>query len=619
MSRSLRSRLLVLLCSAVAFAGIPVSAQAAQATAIANAVVYQKNSEGYDCFRIPAVIKANNGDLLAFAEGRRGGAKFCADAGDIDLIYKRSTDGGKHWGPIQVVIKGFGDTKGNPTPILVPGTGRIVLLSTYQCVKAPACGRIPRVQHSDDNGKTWTTPREITRELGFPSAPGWLATGPSHGIVLTRGAHAGRLVAGMSFGQGEGAGSLIYSDDQGETWRRGATDVSTTPTLNPQEISVVELTDGRVYAAARNDANSTGDKCVHQGHDNRAFAISSDGGETFSRKFAFEPDLVTPPVQGSTVRLRATDQGSKYNRILFAGPSTCDRRKRLVVRSSFDEGGNWQNAEQGTLVWGEDAAYTDMAQLGPASAGILYESGPEYDANATIRWSVLTEAALGLPDGNTAGLPVTPDSSPSGNHAWLRGGATLAAGRFGQAVALDGKDDFVQLPFAETLATGAADFTWSGWFNYGAVKTGQALLWAYHQGEGFSQVWLRAEPGSKRIRAHVENGPTGAVTADSATALDDRAWHHFALRRSGGTVGLYLDGKLAGSGTGLSGSVSPGRPFTIHVGQRLDGQNRLQGSVDDYRLYARALSETEIATLAASADGPTAGLRLHLPFERASS
>ncbi|MBN6037107.1 sialidase family protein [Amycolatopsis sp. 195334CR] len=578
---------------------------------VASTPVYQERSEGYDCFRIPAVVRAGNGDLLAFAEGRNGGAKFCADAGDIDLVYKRSTDGGKSWGPLKVVIEGFGDTKGNPVPIAVPGTGRIVLLSTYECVKAPDCGRKPRVSISDDNGHNWSVPREITQELGFSAPPPWLATGPSHGIVLARGEHEGRLVAGLNYSIGSAhSGALIYSDDQGATWKRGAVDTPAAG-LKPQEISPIELADGRVYAAARNDWNSSGDRCANQGKDNRAFAISFDGGGSFSKKFAFEPDLITPPVQGSTQRLRATDDGSLYNRVLFAAPSTCDRRKELRVRSSYDEGANWQTP--GVLVWGQDAAYSDMVQLDGRNTGLLFEAGPEMNANASIRWAVLSEASLGLPDGSTAGLPVTPDAAGA-NHAYLRGGPAFGTGRLGKALTLDGKDDYVQLPFAEALATGGGDFTWSGWFNYGASTASQSLLWAYNQGEGFSQVWLRAEPGSNRLRAHLENGPTGSITVDAPGALNDQKWHHFALTRSGGTASLYVDGKLAGSASGLTGSVSPGRPFAIHLGQRLDGQYRLQGSLDEIRLYGRSLTAAEISALA-TGSGPDSGLRLRLPLD----
>ncbi|MEU3623110.1 neuraminidase [Amycolatopsis coloradensis] len=368
----------------------------AASAAVGNTVVYKEKTEGYDCFRIPAVVKANNGELLAFAEARKGGATFCNDSGDIDLVVKRSADNGKSWSAAKVVIEGFGDTKGNPTPIVVPSTGRIVLLSVMECVKNPDCNRIPRVSLSDDHGKTWTAPKVLTTQLGFSAAPDWLATGPSHGIVLTRGAHAGRIVAGMSYTDGgKNSGALIYSDDQGVTWKRGATD-STAAALNPQEISVTELLDGRVYAAARNQANN-GNKCLDGGAKNRAYAISSDGGASFSTKFTFEEDLITPVVQASTARMTATDKAGKYNRILFAAPSVCDRRKELVVRSSFDEGANWQGNSAGTLVWSGDAAYSDMVQLSSGSVGVLYEAGPAGNANETIRFSTVTETTLGAP------------------------------------------------------------------------------------------------------------------------------------------------------------------------------------------------------------------------------
>ncbi|HEY3466308.1 MAG TPA: sialidase family protein [Amycolatopsis sp.] len=381
-------------CAAVA-APAAVGTATAQAD-VASTLVFTKNTEGHDCYRIPTIVKANNGDLLAFAEGRNGGASFCNDLGAIDLVMKRSTDNGKTWSALQTVITAYGDVKGNPAPIVIPGSNRIVLLSTMQCYTNPSCGRIPRVSISDDNGKTWAAPKVLTTELGFASAPGWLATGPSHGIVLTRGAHAGRLVAGISWTiSGKNTGAVIYSDDQGVTWHRGATDSPTTA-INPQEISVTELLDGRVYAAARNQANDD-NKCLEGGTRNRTFAISSDGGETFSSKFAFATDLVAPTVQGSTARMSATDTGGKYNRVLFAAPSTCDRRKELRVHSSFDEGANWTGTAGSLLVWGQDAAYSDMVQLSQTSAGVLFEAGPEYHANDTIRYATVTDAALGAP------------------------------------------------------------------------------------------------------------------------------------------------------------------------------------------------------------------------------
>jgi sialidase-1 len=377
---------------------VPASLGTAVANAdVASTVVFKENTEGHDCYRIPTVVKANNGDLLAFAEARNEGAAFCSDLGKIDLVLKRSTDNGKTWGAQETVIKANGDTKDNPVPIVIPGSNRIVLLSTIQCYTNPACGRAPRVSISEDNGKTWGAPRLLTTELGFSTAPGWLATGPSHGIVLTKGAHAGRLVAGISWTiSGKDTGALAYSDDQGTTWHRGATDTSTTTLLNPQEISITELADGRIYAAARNQANND-NKCLASGTQNRAYAISSDGGATFSQKFTYETSLITPTVQGSTARMSVGGTAGKYDRILFAAPSTCDRRKELRVRSSFDEGGSWTNNDASLLVWGQDAAYSDMVQLSTASVGVLYEAGPTGNANETIRFSTVTDTSLGAP------------------------------------------------------------------------------------------------------------------------------------------------------------------------------------------------------------------------------
>ncbi|MDT7799467.1 MAG: sialidase [Actinomycetota bacterium] len=377
-------------CAAVV--AVPAAIGTAQAD-VASTLVFTKNTEGHDCYRIPTIVKANDGALLAFAEGRNDGASVCNDLGAIDLVMKRSADGGKTWSALQTVIKANGDTKGNPAPIVIPGSNRVVLLSTMQCYTNPACGRIPRVSLSEDNGKTWGAPRVLTTELGFSAAPSWLATGPSHGIVLTRGAHKGRLVAGMSYSN---IGALVYSDDNGSTWHLGATDKPSASTMNPQEISVTELADGRVYAAARNQAND-GDKCLLDGTHNRAYAISSDGGATFSTKFTFATDLVAPTVEGSTARMSATDTGGKYDRIVFAAPSTCDRRKQLRVHSSFDEGGNWTGTDSSLLVWGQDAAYSDMVQLSQLSVGVLFEAGPELHANDTIRFATVTEAALGAP------------------------------------------------------------------------------------------------------------------------------------------------------------------------------------------------------------------------------
>ena len=68
--------------------------------AVAQTPVFVSGNDGYKSFRIPAIVRMPGSELLAFAEGRVGGS---GDFGDIDIVMKRSRDGGKSWSEIQVV------------------------------------------------------------------------------------------------------------------------------------------------------------------------------------------------------------------------------------------------------------------------------------------------------------------------------------------------------------------------------------------------------------------------------------------------------------------------------------------------------------------------------------
>ncbi|MGW5475545.1 sialidase family protein [Streptomyces sp. NPDC004008] len=345
-----------------------------------SSVPYKAGQGGYHTYRIPAVVVTGKGTVLAFAEGRRGSA---ADSGDIDVVLRRSQDGGCTWGPLTVVAAGKGDTRGNPAPVVDPRTGRIVLVTSYnsgavteaQIMRGEVTPRQSRrvfVQTSGDDGRHFSAPREITAEVKQADWR-WYATGPGHAIALTRGPHAGRLVVpadhstapppGSSDTGREGryyGGHAIYSDDGGATWHLGFSDDSAEGHDNANETSAAQLPDGRIYFNARNQNGG--------GAGNRLDGYSDDGGRTLERPYAVQHTLDdVPVVQGSVLQLRGT-----HAPLLFSGPSVPTAREAMAIWRSTDGG---RRFTQVLTLSRRRAAYSDLVQLPGGRTAILYETG----------------------------------------------------------------------------------------------------------------------------------------------------------------------------------------------------------------------------------------------------
>lgn len=369
----------------------PAAAEEPRAAADDRFALFDKEqTTEYECYRIPALLATSSGTVLAFAEGRRDfeGKDFCYDDGSIDIVLKRSEDGGRSWEGQEVILTGnpWGGeaeaTRGNPVPILIEQgerAGRIVLLTTWNQAGGRE-KRIPFVMHSDDEGKTWSTARSLEDQLkGGDAAPvmGWYATGPQHGIQMVHGEHAGRLVAGISYEGGHGA--IIYSDDDGETWTQGQGLAGPEEFEHFSEVGVEETAEGHLLAIGR---GSTSDRAPDQ---SRAAARSTDGGETFvSERFETVPDLeTTPGVQGALLN-RDRTVGEPGDRLLYSAPSQGDERRDMAVFTSEDAGASWSRAVDVDSV---RAGYSDMAVLDEDVLGLLHEAGEESgDARDRIDW-----------------------------------------------------------------------------------------------------------------------------------------------------------------------------------------------------------------------------------------
>ncbi len=323
----------------------------------AETEVYRAGQDGYFSYRIPALLVTKKGTLLAFCEGRKNSGH---DTGDIDLVLKRSSDGGRTWSARQIVADHGPDTIGNPCPVVDRTTGVIWMaltgnpgnLSEKQIIAlAPGGTRTVWITRSNDDGLTWTPPVEITTQVKDPDWT-WYATGPGIGIQL----RGGRLVIPCDHvraSDGSRHSHVIYSDDHGSTWKLGGSAAA-----NTNECQVAELADGSLLLNMRSYAGSN----------RRAVARSRDGGITW-QETRLDETLVEPVCQASLVRLPKKMRG-RY-RLLFSNPAS-HKRDHMTIRLSEDEGATWPVSR---LLYAGPSAYSSLAVLRNGEIACLYERG----------------------------------------------------------------------------------------------------------------------------------------------------------------------------------------------------------------------------------------------------
>jgi sialidase-1 len=371
-----------------AAASAAAGARPAAAVAVPGSTVFARTAGGSHTYRIPAIVRTpRSGDLLAFAEDRLGDAD---DNGNINLVMRRSKDGGRTWGELKVIWSDGRNKIGPGVPVVDQRRGDIVLLAIRTAGHVSAedintgrasweDSRRPFVLRSTDEGRTWSDPVEITDAVK-PRRWRHFVFGPGHAIQLTRGRHAGRIVVpgnhtGIPPEGSDDQGTeakyhgvhLAYSDDGGHTWKLGATDENYDGRyVNGDESQLIELTDGTLYQSVRDQGGNT--------HGHRAYVLSEDGGESYAGGLKSQRELETAVVQGTVQRVFATDQGDDSNLILFssAKETATGGRGAMVIWRSTNEGRDWEEAR---TIWPERSAYSDMVKLSDDYLGLLFEAG----------------------------------------------------------------------------------------------------------------------------------------------------------------------------------------------------------------------------------------------------
>ncbi len=354
--------------------------------------VFPAKMAGIERYRIPGVVVTPKGTVLAYCEARRNNS---SDWGEIEIHLRRSTDGGKTWGPGKQIAhvgarlegnprKAAGgereQTVNNPVAIVDRTTGAIEFVYCVNYARAFA-------MRSTDDGVTWSAPVDITATFEpFRAKYDWkvIATGPGHGLQLK----SGRLVVPIWLAYGKtgdhkpSAAATIFSDDHGRTWKAGDIALPNEGAFgDPNETMITTLSDGRVMLVARSVSKAN----------RKLITMSADGATGWSTP-KFHEQLWEPVCMASIVAHPA-----KPGTLIFSNPHTLGRdssgkeipagrgkRENLSIKLSRDDGQTWLVSR--TLDAGP-SAYSDLAVLPDGTVLCLYEKANDIvAARFNLEW-----------------------------------------------------------------------------------------------------------------------------------------------------------------------------------------------------------------------------------------
>lgn len=364
------------------------SAEATPASSSSVVVFASKQGNPYGGVRIPAIIAGKNGRLLAFAEGRA----TAADQSNNDIILSISDNDGKTWSKADNIAEAGKDCFNNPCPVYDAATGVIfVIFQKYPEGISERNGKLTAgnsgptvitnwVIESKDNGRSWSTPKDITKATK-PENAKLIATGPHAGIRLMRGDKKGRLIIPSNDAPEFGKWSVyaIYSDDHGKTWKRGESAANKDGV--PNETAIAEVREGAVMINARK----------WTGAGVRKVAVSTNGGTRFAPT-ENDDALFCNSTQGALLRYSFADDktaGGK-SRLIFSGVGG-PRRENGTVYLSYDEGKTWAHKKMTIPGY---FAYSGLVRLSTGDIGLIYESTGHSEirfARVSLDW--LTDGA----------------------------------------------------------------------------------------------------------------------------------------------------------------------------------------------------------------------------------
>lgn len=295
---------------------------------ITSLCLYAPGDYGSANWRIPALLCLDDGTLLAVNDKRKYNESDLPE--DIDIVYRRSLDGGLTWSEPQTLIEGTGYKQGYGDPALVQCENGDVLCffvgGNGLWASSENDPQRSYVCRSTDRGLTWGEPEDITAQLWGSQATNptcrnykssFFASG--NALRLKQGPHKGRVMVAATMCRKSAQkldNFVVYSDDNGHTWH-----VSDRAFSVGDEAKLMELRDGTILISVRQNGP-------------RGCNRSSDGGQTWGTQSTW-PEMTANACNGDMLRVNDTT-------ILHSLPNSMNR-ENVSIFTSNDEGLTWHS------------------------------------------------------------------------------------------------------------------------------------------------------------------------------------------------------------------------------------------------------------------------------------
>ena len=314
------------------------------------------------CYRIPALVTAPNGDLIAAIDER---VPSCADlrgSSDINIVIRRSVDNGKNWSGIEKVVDfPAGKSASDPSMIVDKVTGEVFLFYNFMDLEKEKDIYYLHVVKSNDNGKTWGKPEDITSQIAKSEWHKDFKFITSGRGIQTRSGKLLHCMVNLKSGL-----HVFGSDDHGKSWY-----FIDTAILPGDESKIVELANGDWMINSR--VNKSGIRYVH---------TSRNNGQSWETKADYS--LIDPGCNASIIRYTSTKDGYDKKRLLFSNAKMGEKRENMTVRISYDEGLTWT---EGKTIYTGESAYSSLTILENGDIGLFFEKD-DYTQNAFVSFSL---------------------------------------------------------------------------------------------------------------------------------------------------------------------------------------------------------------------------------------